>query len=171
MTQPESPFLKKATRPSGVRALVGLLLILWLTASGAACAGESEARTIVQVTAKGEVFQAVLVETPREQARGLGGRKALAPNEGMLFLYPTKSGLSFWMKDMLISIDMIWLDNTQVVHIESSVPFPAPGTPDKMLPVYSSPTPANGVLEIAAGRVAEIGLKVGDKVQITFGQQ
>ena len=70
---------------------------------------------------------------------------------------------------MLIPIDMIWFDNSRVVHIEHRVPPPAPGTRLETLPTYTSELPANAVLEIAAGRAAEIGLRVGDYARFDFG--
>ena len=147
----------------------GVFLLTALILSSPACAGGGEERTKATVIVKGTSFSVKLAETPEEQARGLSGRTFLGPNEGMLFLYPKRGPLTFWMKEMLISIDMIWLDNTEVVHIESDVPFPAPGTPNSKLPTYASPTPANGVLEIAAGRARGLGLVVGDHVSISFG--
>ena len=151
--------------------LAVLASIVWLVVFTTACAAQKNQMATADVTINGHVIHVQLAETPAEQSRGLGGRRKLGPNEGMLFLYPTKSGLSFWMKDMLISIDMIWLDNTQVVHIESKVPYEPPGTPDSQLPTYSSPTPANGVLELAAGRAQELGLKIGGKISISFNSK
>jgi uncharacterized membrane protein (UPF0127 family) len=109
-----------------------------------------------------------VADTPALQERGLGGRRRLAAEEGMLFPYAERGLHVFWMKGMLISIDMLWLDNGRIMHIESRVPTPRPGVPDDDLPTYTSGTPANFVLEIAAGRARELGVHVGDQVDFDF---
>ena len=70
---------------------------------------------------------------------------------------------------MRIPIDIIWLDNQRVVHIEANVPPPPPGTPLEALPTYQPDATANFVLELAAGRARAVGLKVGDRVDFRFG--
>ncbi len=121
-----------------------------------------------EVIIHGRVFRVDVADTPAGQAKGLGGRKHLAADEGMLFVYADKRRHGFWMKGMFISIDMIWLDNRSVVYIEHEVPPPKPGTDDWALPTYRPPEPGNFVLEIAAGRAREISLKVGDRVAYRF---
>ncbi len=121
-----------------------------------------------EVIIHGRVFRVDVADTPAGQAKGLGGRKHLAADEGMLFVYADKRRHGFWMKGMFIPIDMIWLDNRSVVHIEHEVPPPKPGTDDRALPTYRPPEPGNFVLEIAAGRAREISLKVGDRVAYRF---
>ena len=121
-----------------------------------------------EVIIHGRVFRVDVADSPAGQAKGLGGRKHLAADEGMLFVYADKRRHGFWMKGMFIPIDMIWLDNRSVVHIEHEVPPPKPGTDDRALPTYRPPEPGNFVLEIAAGRAREISLKVGDRVAYRF---
>ena len=115
-----------------------------------------------------EVIRVDVADTPSLQSKGLGGRKRLAPNAGMLFVYTEKGLHAFWMRGMFISIDMIWLDNRRVVHIEHNVPPPPPGTPESELATYVSPNPANLVLELAAGRAKALGLKVGSQMTFRF---
>lgn len=115
-----------------------------------------------------EVIRVEVADTPSLQSKGLGGRKHLAPNAGMLFVYTEKSRHAFWMREMLIPIDIIWLDNRRVVHIEQNVPPPPPGTPEAKLTTYASSKPANLVLELAAGRAKELGLKAGSQVTFRF---
>jgi hypothetical protein len=121
-----------------------------------------------KVTAAGQVFSVDVATEAHDQARGLGGRKHLGPGDGMVFVYPEKSRYTFWMKDMLIPIDILWLDNLRIVHIAHRVPFPKPGTAESALPTYAPEEPANIVLEIAAGRAKELGLREGDQVAIDF---
>jgi uncharacterized membrane protein (UPF0127 family) len=132
--------------------------------SSAAAPGMTQARVMLA----GQEFVVDVAETPGQQSLGLGGRKRLASGEGMLFLYPDKATRTFWMKGMVISIDIIWLDNNRIVHIEHRVPPPLPGAPQSTLPTYVAPSPANGVLEIAEGRAAQLGLRVGDFARLIF---
>jgi uncharacterized membrane protein (UPF0127 family) len=82
-------------------------------------------------------------------ALGLGGRKSLAENQGMLFIYDHEQPLPFWMHGMLIPIDIIWLDkNCRVVHIEENVP---PCSQEGTCPTYTPSVDAQYVLETAAG--------------------
>lgn len=115
-----------------------------------------------------EVIRVDVADTPSLQSNGLGGRKQLAPNAGMLFTYTEKGRHAFWMRGMLIPIDIIWLDNRRVVHVEHNVPPPPPGTPESKLATYVSTLPANLVLELAAGRAKALGLKIGSQVTFRF---
>jgi hypothetical protein len=88
------------------------------------------------------------VSTPAAMIQGLSGRKSLAYNQGMLFIFPNEGYHKFWMKDMLFPIDIIWLDKDyKVVYVkENAQPctqFDCPlMTPDK---------PAQYVLEAPVG--------------------
>lgn len=60
--------------------------------------------------------------SPLQQKRGLSGRAHLAENQGMLFIFPKESPLTFWMHEMRIPIDMIWLNSAcQVVFMQQDV--------------------------------------------------
>lgn len=144
-----------------------LIAAAMVTLAPAAPLFAQEAAT-ARVMIHGQAITVQIADTPDLQVRGLGGRARLGPDEGMLFVYPDEGERVFWMRDMLISIDMIWLRNHRVVHIESSVPRPPPGASARDLPTYRAPEPANFVLEIAAGRASELGLKPGDRVEFKF---
>lgn len=140
------------------------LALVAVARPGPAAPGMSRAKAILA----GRVFAVDVAESQAQQRLGLGGRRRLKPDEGMLFLYADKSRRTFWMKGMLISIDILWLDNNRIVHIEHRVPPPAPGTPLAALRIYGPSVSANGVLEIAAGRAAQLGLRVGGFVRLEF---
>lgn len=94
---------------------------------------------------------------------GLMNREHLDKNKGMLFIFPYSAKHSFWMKNTLIPLDMIWLDHTrQVVHIAANVP-PCPQDP---CPRYLPDQEAIYVLEMNAGEAQRIGLREGDRVDI-----
>ncbi len=56
-----------------------------------------------------------VVTTQAAQAQGLGGRSDVPENYGMLFVFPTDQRVGFWMKDMQVPIDIIWLSDTGAV--------------------------------------------------------
>lgn len=97
--------------------------------------------------------------------RGLGDRESLPDDRGMLFVFPSASRHSFWMKDMLISIDIIWISaDGRVVDIQTAQL--EPGVPDEQLSRYYPPDPAVYVLEVRAGLASDKGVQVGDEAQI-----
>ncbi len=108
-------------------------------------------------------FSVEIAKTDEEKAKGLMNREALPENSGMWFVFTHPVEEEFWMKDTLIPLDMIFVgDDMQIVHIkESAVP--------KSVEMISSPEPYMYVLEINAGKVAQHGIKVGDKVEQRIG--
>ena len=116
------------------------------------------------------VFPVELAVTPEERIRGLSGRASLNARTGMLFIFERPDRLRFWMREMEISLDIVWISsNCRVVDISESVPFPDPGTPLNDLPRYSPESLAMYVLEINAGEAAELGVGAGDKVEFLGG--
>lgn len=163
---------REKARPGHTLPLLPVLLrsalFLLLLLAGPAQQGGADEASRAQVELRGVVFNVEVADSPMQQRLGLGGRRGLGAAEGMLFLYAVRDFHSFWMKGMFIPIDIIWLDNRRVVHIEHGVPPPPPGTPVRRLPTYAPSSPANAVLEIAAGRATELGLRVGDMVRLDF---
>lgn len=109
-----------------------------------------------------------IAETNLEKARGLSGKTNLTSNEGMLFVFPNNTQPSFWMKDMLMPLDLIWIADGKIVHIHKNVPPPTRGQTDTDLPLYRPPQPINYVLEVNGGFSDAFGVKAGDGVEINF---
>jgi uncharacterized membrane protein (UPF0127 family) len=103
-------------------------------------------------------FTVEIARTPEQQAQGLMHRQSLAPDRGMLFPYDPPQDASFWMKNTLIPLDIIFIraDGTIARIAENTVPL--------SLEPVSSLEPVGAVLEIAGGRAAELGIQAGDKV-------
>jgi hypothetical protein len=116
------------------------------------------------ITLQGQEFIVEIADTAVTQKQGLSGRKTLAENAGMLFIFEDKKIQSFWMKEMNFPLDIIWLADDEVIGWESNVPVPQ----DKNNPLisYQSPQPANQVLELIAGSVEKLDLKIGDSIII-----
>lgn len=103
-----------------------------------------------------------LAITPETRARGLMERNSLAPNDGMLFVFPKEERLAFWMKNTPLSLDMLFIgaDGT-IVDIAPKT------TPLSEVPIHSS-APAISVIELAGGEARTKGIAVGDKVTYTL---
>lgn len=112
---------------------------------------------------KGEAFTVEIADTPFARAEGLSGRSKLGENEGMLFVFPRPEVQRFWMKGMLIPIDIVWISEGRVVGFEENVE-PEPDVPQGALTVYQSPRPVDRVFEVRAGTVQRLGLQVGDEI-------
>jgi uncharacterized membrane protein (UPF0127 family) len=113
----------------------------------------------------GEVIIAELAVSDAERAKGLMNREKLNPDQGMLFVFEYAAVHSMWMKNMLISLDFLWLDSEQrIVHIEENIP-PCERDP---CPSYASKIPAKYVLELKAGSIKQNGLKLYDKVNFVL---
>lgn len=108
-----------------------------------------------------KVFSVLIMDTATGRQNGLSHRKYLLSDEGMLFVFEKEDFHGFWMKDMLFSIDMIWIDaNLRVVHVERSV---SPKTYPK---VFSPESKSLYVLEVLAGQSDINNIKIGDGVKI-----
>ena len=103
-------------------------------------------------------FTVEVAHTPEEQANGLMHRQSLAADRGMLFPYEPPQSASFWMKNTLIPLDMIFIrpDGTIARIAANTVPLSLDPVP--------SLEPVSAVLEIAGGRAAELGIREGDRV-------
>jgi len=146
---------------------LNLLLLSLLSCSGQT--SEILNQVCFETQAPNNEFRVCIeVELAREEAehkRGLQLRASLGSNSGMLFIFPLSRRHSFWMKDTLIPLDIIWIDDThRVVHIESNVP---PCKTDTC-PSYSPDEAALYVLEINAGYVKKIGIVAGDGAEFIF---
>ena len=108
----------------------------------------------------GETTVNVLIaDTEATRQLGLGGRSGLESSQGMFFIFPDEGLHSFWMKDMLFPIDIIWIaTDGSIVHIEKHV---SPGTYPQS---FAPQKPARYVLEVVAGYSDTHALSLGQKV-------
>ena len=103
-------------------------------------------------------FKVEVAATPDQQQHGMMFRTALAPDRGMLFPLEQVRPASFWMRNTLIPLDIIFIrsDGT-IARIATARPLDETGVP--------SGEPVAAVLEIAGGRAAELGIARGDRVE------
>ena len=103
-------------------------------------------------------FRVEMARTPEEQARGLMFRTEMGPDEGMLFPYDPPRVLSFWMKNTVLSLDLIFIGpDRRVINVAANA---VPYSEASIL----SEAPGIAVLELNAGRAAELNIVAGAAV-------
>jgi len=110
-------------------------------------------------------FQLEIAATPAEHQKGLMNRQSLPADQGMLFVYQQPQPLSFWMKNTLIPLDMIFISSDKKVVSISHDAQPCSETPCLS---YKSKRPAQYVLEINGGLCQEKGIKEGIEVDFNL---
>jgi uncharacterized membrane protein (UPF0127 family) len=107
-------------------------------------------------------FRVELAESPSQRMQGLQGRQTLDAKAGMLFLFDTPTVATMWMKNTYIPLDMLFLDS--VGNIAAILENARPMSLQPIRP----PEPVEAVLELNAGTVARLGIKLGDRVLHPF---
>lgn len=121
----------------------------------------------------GTPFSLVVSCTDPTRQRGLGGVRDIAADGGMVFVFPDCRMRGFWMKDCLTDMDIVYLDALGYVTAIHTMRMEPPKRPDESdfayeerLPRYSSVLPSQFVIELRAGRAAELGLKTQQKIEL-----
>ena len=134
---------------------MGLLLLC--LGIGLAHAGASQELTIIEAGVTTEagathLFKLELAETPARRTRGLMGRKMLADDGGMLFVWPQSALRLFWMKDTPLSLDILFFgEDGKLVNLHKAAePY--------SLKTISSMEPTKYVVEIKAGTAERMGI-------------
>ncbi len=104
-----------------------------------------------------KVFLEVVV-TEEEKAKGLMNRPSLAENRGMVFVFRPAKQITFWMKDTLISLDMIFLNKGRILKIVKNA------LPNQTSTLYPSDAPVTEVIEVNGGFTDKFMIKAGDRV-------
>ena len=104
-------------------------------------------------------FRVELARTPQEQAKGLMFRTAMGANEGMIFPFDPPRGASFWMRNTVIPLDLIFVGPDGKISNIAANAIPYDETP------LSSVGDAKAVLELNGGRAKELGIVAGDRVE------
>ncbi len=104
-------------------------------------------------------FRVELARTPQEQAKGLMFRTEMGVDEGMIFPFDPPRGASFWMRNTVIPLDLIFVAPDGRISNIAANAIPYDETP------LTSNGEARAVLELNGGRAAELGIKPGDRVE------
>jgi uncharacterized membrane protein (UPF0127 family) len=144
---------------TGSRLLSPILMVA--LACSACAATPALAPATPSVDLRGHRFSVEVAATPAEQMHGLMDRTSMPADHGMLFVFPSAEPRTFWMKDTLIPLDMLFFDEAhRLVTVHADVP-PCKADP---CPLYASNAPARYVLELNAGTAAKLGLRKGDVI-------
>lgn len=125
----------------------------------------------VMVALFGESMQTIYIEetavtvsiadTLLERQQGLSGVTELDPLQGKLFVFDEEGYYGMWMKDMLMPLDIIWINNDMtVVHVEKNL------EPETYPTAFTSSEPARFVLEVNAFFADTFSVNIGDKVRM-----
>ncbi len=121
-------------------------------------------RTIPLKYPNGKVIRVEQMINRDQVNTGMMFRDSLAPDRGMLFYHGREMNRGYWMFQVEVPLDLVWLDkNKRVVQIVHKAP-PCPG-PSNTCPSYGGAFPAAYVLEVPAGSVAANGLKPGMQLE------
>jgi len=156
-----------------LRGIVALFAAAALAACGAAPSNQAAPpppapRTapsgldLVTLTVEGQgrrhVFTVEMARTPAQQEQGLMHRRALAPDAGMLFPFDPPRPASFWMRNTLIPLDMVFIRPDGSIARIAANTVPMSETP------IAVTDPMTAVLELPGGRAAQLGIREGDRV-------
>ena len=103
-----------------------------------------------------------VASTPMQKRIGLMQRTPLPPLRGMWFPFDQRQPLRFWMLNTLAPLDMVFIRDGRVMAIEADVPV-CPALPCRG---YGPSEPSDGVVELGAGEVRRLGIRVGDRINI-----
>ncbi|MGB8216532.1 MAG: DUF192 domain-containing protein [Candidatus Methanoperedens sp.] len=138
-------------------ALLLVALIFFITSS--------QKKSDSTVCFEGSCIDAELATTPKEMKTGLMNRASLPENRGMLFIFDKEGIYKFWMKNTLIPLDIIWLDeNGKIIYIEKSA-LPCPVS---TCPLFGPESSSKYTLEVNGGYTERHKINVGDKARINI---
>jgi uncharacterized membrane protein (UPF0127 family) len=128
-------------------------------ARDASPAGLEQVELCISSSDKTRSFTVEVAATSPQQARGMMFRTELADNRGMLFPFGEPRMASFWMKNTVIPLDIIFIrSDGRIENIAENT------TPYSTVPVEST-APVTAVLELRGGLTSELGIAAGDKVR------
>lgn len=143
-------------------AFILLTCFLWLAGVSAALPENAQISKLESIALESAdsvtTFTAEIADTDELRTRGLMFRHFLPVDKAMLFDYQKPRPVAMWMKNTNISLDMLFIreDGTIAAIAQDTVP--------QSLDTISVQEPVRGVLELAAGTVKRLGLRVNDKV-------
>ena len=128
-------------------------------AQATSAADLNQIQLCIRSKTKTHSFIVEVAETSQQQSKGLMFRTELPDDKGMLFPFVEVRMASFWMKNTVIPLDIIFIRSGGVIEniAENTVPY-------STIPVEST-APVTAVLELRGGVTAEMGIVAGDKVE------
>jgi uncharacterized protein len=145
-------------RPAAFAAFLALAVFIAPAAPQAPLATYSKSELTIETSGGKRHFAVEEAKTPQQMAQGLMYRRTMAADAGMLFEYERAQPVSFWMKNTLIPLDMLFIgaDGTVLDIHERAVPL--------SLDPIGTDKPVLAVLEVNGGTVSRLGIKRGDRI-------
>lgn len=143
-------------RSSTTALLIGGVVVVVLAAAIAFMVAHFSPTTEIRLGSG--VFNVKLAQDDTSRTIGLSETTSLKPSEGLLMVFDTDNTWGVWMKDMKLSIDIIWLDSDKKVVYSVTNAAPELSTTKTFKPK----DPARYILELPAGSVQQYGIKAGD---------
>jgi uncharacterized membrane protein (UPF0127 family) len=140
------------------KGLVGTLAVLLLSLGWfLSCSSGLDER--IEIVIGGQSFRVEVARTAEQKQQGLMNRKSLGEREGMIFVYESDQHLAFWMKNTTIPLTLVFLSKDgQIIQIERLKPLSLKSVVSERAVRYA--------LELPAGVLEELGVEVGDRVQL-----
>jgi len=117
---------------------------------------------IVDIVVSGVKIKAEVAKSKDKKAKGLSDRESIESSSAMLFVFDKPGFYTFWNKDTLIELDILWIKDNKIVYIFKNLPIFKEGSPLSVIP----DSRANFVLELNAGFIEKNNIKIGDEVII-----
>jgi uncharacterized membrane protein (UPF0127 family) len=147
-----------------LRALSVFLMLLFVSACDKKAQSLDDFQTTPLTLANGKEIRVEVLSKKQDMMRGMMFRDSLASDRGMLFVHGSPGLYPYWMYQVRIPLDIIWLDmNRQVVEISSNTP-PCKSGSAKECESYGGRKMAVYVLELPGGSSEKFGIRVGDRV-------
>ncbi len=116
---------------------------------------------VIETAAGDQSFMAEVADDPAEREKGLMFRESMNDEHGMIFLFPMSKQQSFWMKNTLIPLDIIFIREDQTILGISENAEPKTTSPRRV------PGLSQFVLELNGGLSKTLGIEAGQKVRFT----
>ena len=139
-----------------------LLYIFIFNINNYALSSNSLKKGYIEFKKSNTVLEVEIADTKKTRRRGLMFRKKLESNKGMLFIFTNEKKASIWMKNTLISLDIIFISKNKLVteFINKATPYSED--------VYTSKEKIKYILEINSGMIEELDINIGDKIKIDY---
>ena len=158
--------MRSLSNQSPVPVVATIAIALAVSVTGCTSSAPDKAQELpitAEVELGGRTIDLEVARTPEEQAIGLMFRASLAAGRGMLFPVDPPRPVRFWMQNVEIPLDMLFIAEGEVVAIEEN----APPCSEDPCPTYGPEgVPVDAVIEVRGGLAEDLGVEVGDAVDV-----
>ncbi|MEO0986798.1 MAG: DUF192 domain-containing protein [Cyanobacteria bacterium J06639_14] len=166
MIQSLGALMRSLTNQSPVSVVPAIAIVLAVGVVGCSSSVPKESQSLpitAEVELGGRTIKLEVAQTPEEQAIGVMFRESLADDRGMLFPVDPPRPVQFWMKNVEIPLDLLFITEGEIVAIESNVP-PCLEEP---CPTYGPEgVPVDAAIEVRGGLAEDLRVEVGTAVDV-----